>query len=1501
MSSYIPKRFSLKRKPEGYTALNRSANLAKGLTTAYVFNEPNGIPRNITGKGALGTASTTKPVTAIKNNERVLDFGTDNRYIDLGKDADSLQLAGSSAATFAWSFVRTASGGTDEETVVANLDSPSTDAMHLVFRYDSANTQWEISIRETGGWISAIFNHTLDLNAVEDCVVVYDGTVKMWVDGQALTNTGGTGTGNPISSGAASANTYLGNQPVAPTTDMWQGYARYFYVWNSRAISEAEVQALNKDPYSVLEAQVRYLPSGIAQAELPVIGKKAFTRLRKPNQHTPINPKYADKVKHFVNLGTTDNRAFDLVTREFGVSTTGEAKEISPLGVGLHFDGADDMIEFDSGLQYQQLNFVVVSEWVADTTTLTQTSTQYSTLANDGVARSGWAFEQQAANNNLNFVIGATDNSWQSIVFPGADVVAGKKYVMVGMLHNEVMKFWVNGVLQGTLTGMIMGVDSGSKLTVGNHPVPDIDYLWAEGHIGLCAYIENGGEALAESLAKNPYQLFTPEVVQYSKAGVGSGDVTVTGITDALVLTTGTADISGAAASTSSAIVKRNVPTTIKPNHINDDAADLNPNNVFVRNLLKNTGEIYSLGGKTNQRGYVKAVMGYGPDLASTLGSPRVTGSPRGTVLDVVEDNGFYKDEVAKTSLLGNTSGFTVFTEFMIRTFNGNRRCVFHRGRATSFGAIDWGIGAYSNRFYFAMYQADGGDLGAYDFDAPILNKWYRIVGTYDGANDETKLYVNGQLKDTADTTGLTPNLTESAMYLGLGSDVTNVRNFDGNISYAGIINDYIASEADAKAWMSNPSGIWKPSTYLTEGIETVVEAPTTVTGITDALVLAEGTATISNDVTITGITDALVLAEGTATVSNDVTVTGITDALVLAEGTADIVRDISVTGITDTLVLAEGTATISNDVIITAIVDTLVLAEGTATIVVSGPITDNDKLSMLSYQQPWNSAIPIGNGSLDQGDKQHFLGQYSGIFWDVSEGTTVTGITDALVLAEGTATISNDVTITGITDALVLAEGTADIIRDITVTGITDTLVLAEGTATISNDVTITAIVDALVLAEGTATISNDVTITAIGDALVLAEGTATVELLVTITGITDALVLAEGTASIIIEGPITDNDKLSMLSYQQPWNSAIPIGNGSLDQGDKQHFLGQYSGIFWEATSGTIVTGITDALVLAEGTAGIVRDITVTGITDALVLAEGTADVVRDITVTGITDALVLAGGTANIIVGTTVTGITDALVLAEGTADIVRDITVTGITDALVLSEGTADIVRDITVTGITDALVLAGGTANIIVGTTVTGITDTLVLTEGTASIVLDRSVLGITDALVLAEGTAEITLDVTITTITDALTLSEGTASILVGTTVVGITDALTLEEGTAAISVDKTITTATAALALLTNPATIIYDVNVQAIGDALVLTEYSATITLAAAAQQGFVISCAIMEPAVAGSGSLISAVDSSGAETEPAAVGSASLISAVDDSGATMDTAINATVELD
>ena len=43
---------------------------------------------------------------------------------------------------------------------------------------------------------------------------------------------------------------------------------------------------------------------------------------------------------------------------------------------------------------------------------------------------------------------------------------------------------------------------------------------------------------------------------------------------------------------------------------------------------------------------------------------------------------------------------------------------------------------------------------------------------------------------------------------------------------------------------------------------------------------------------------------------------------------------------------------------------------------------TTNEKFALITYQQMWNTPLPISADGLDQADNQHLIAQYPGVLW---------------------------------------------------------------------------------------------------------------------------------------------------------------------------------------------------------------------------------------------------------------------------------------------------------------------------------------------------------------------------------------------------------------------------------------------------------------------------------------------------------------------------------------
>ena len=147
------------------------------------------------------------------------------------------------------------------------------------------------------------------------------------------------------------------------------------------------------------------------------------------------------------------------------------------------------------------------------------------------------------------------------------------------------------------------------------------------------------------------------------------------------------------------------------------------------------------------------------------------------------------------------------------------------------------------------------------------------------------------------------------------------------------------------------------------------------------------------------------------------------------------------------------------------------------------------------------------------------------GAYEIATSGTTVETTTDALILAEGQASVEAATVVNTTTDALALVEGQASIEAGTVVNTVTDALTLTEGQASIEAGVVVNCITHALTLVEGVASIDTAAgAIETNTHALVLAEGVASIEAATVVNCATHALVLSANVASIITVAPSAD-----------------------------------------------------------------------------------------------------------------------------------------------------------------------------------------------------------------------------------------------------------------------------------------------------------------------------------------------------------------------------------------
>ena len=118
------------------------------------------------------------------------------------------------------------------------------------------------------------------------------------------------------------------------------------------------------------------------------------------------------------------------------------------------------------------------------------------------------------------------------------------------------------------------------------------------------------------------------------------------------------------------------------------------------------------------------------------------------------------------------------------------------------------GLALYNNKIVFglSLVTSSGNYTEIVSPDTIEANKWYTMVGTYDGAN--MKLYINGEEKVSGALTG---NIKPALTFIALGGNPGIIGEMPGNSSYttfsdALVFDRALTKEEVAKNYVDVPN-----------------------------------------------------------------------------------------------------------------------------------------------------------------------------------------------------------------------------------------------------------------------------------------------------------------------------------------------------------------------------------------------------------------------------------------------------------------------------------------------------------------------------------------------------------------------------------------------------------------------------------------------------------------------------------------------------------------------
>lgn len=141
------------------------------------------------------------------------------------------------------------------------------------------------------------------------------------------------------------------------------------------------------------------------------------------------------------------------------------------------------------------------------------------------------------------------------------------------------------------------------------------------------------------------------------------------------------------------------------------------------------------------------------------------------------------------SSAVNTSAGFTVSAWVKLNNLNGYQTFVSQDGANVSGFFLQYSQ-AFGNKFAFSRLGADSTSAAvsrAYSTTTPAVGEWYHLTGVYDGAANQLRLYVNGQLEGAQAYAG---------GWSATGPTVIGAGLYNGRADYANAVIDQVRTFA---------------------------------------------------------------------------------------------------------------------------------------------------------------------------------------------------------------------------------------------------------------------------------------------------------------------------------------------------------------------------------------------------------------------------------------------------------------------------------------------------------------------------------------------------------------------------------------------------------------------------------------------------------------------------------------------------------------------------------